>query len=73
MIVGMSIGVNMQVKADPRLWVSVSPKYSGFVFKPTKGWLDNGTTQTEQKHNRRDGKTSGSSRGLQTTSTNVRS
>ena len=60
-------------KADPRLWVPVSSKYSGFVFQPTRGWLANGTTQTKQEHNRRDRKTSGALAGLQTTSTNVRS
>ena len=52
MIVGMSIGVNMQVKADPRLWVSVSTKYNGFAFKPTKGWLTNANTKASAEHSR---------------------
>ena len=61
----------MQVKADPRLWVPVASNYTGFAFKPTKGWLANGTTQTKQEHNRRDRKTSSSARGMQTTATSV--
>ncbi len=52
MIVGMSIGVNMQVKADPRLWVSVSTKYNGFAFEPTKGWLTNANAKASAEHSR---------------------
>ena len=60
------------LKADPRLWVPVAPNYTGFVFKPTKGWLGYATKQNAEKHNRRDGKTSSSTRGLHTAPTNVR-
>ena len=71
-MLGTSIGVNM-LKADPRLWVPVDGNYSGFVFKPTKGWLGYATKQNEKKYNGRAGKASSSFTGLQTTSTNVRS
>jgi hypothetical protein len=50
MIVGMSIGVNM-LKADSRLWVSVSTRYNGFAFEPSKGWLS-ATTNKSTEHNR---------------------
>ena len=70
-MVGMKFGVNM-LRADPRLWVPVSSNYKGFAFKPTKGWLAYGTAQTKQEHNGRNRKTSSSSRGMQTTSTDVR-
>ena len=69
-MLGTSIGVNM-FKADPRLWVPVNANYSGFAFKPTKGWLGNATKQNEKKYNGRDRKTSGTFTGLQTTSTTV--
>ena len=69
-MLGTSIGVNM-LKADPRLWVPVNGNYSGFVFKPTKGWLGYATKQNESKYNGRDRKTSGTFTGLQTTTTKV--
>ena len=71
-LLGTSIGVNMQVKADPRLWVPVTSNYTGFAFKPTKGWLAYGTAQTKLEHSGRNRKTSSSVRGLQTTATDVR-
>ena len=48
---GTSIGVNMQVKADPRLWVPVTSNYTGFAYKPSKGWLTNAVTQDQKRVN----------------------
>ena len=69
MMLGASIGVNM-LKTDPKLWVPVGPAYQGFVFQPSKGWLD-ATAKTTNKHSGRDQKASGTNRSTATTTTNV--
>ena len=47
----MSFGVNM-LRADPKLWVPVSTKYTGFAFTPTKGWLTNANAKASAEHSR---------------------
>ena len=69
MMLGASIGVNM-LKTDPKLWIPVGSNYQGFVFKPSKGWL-NATAKTTNKHSGRDQKTSGTTRSTATTAVNV--
>jgi len=71
MMPGMSIGVNM-LKADPRLWIPVSSNYSGFVFKPTKGWLNNGTTKVSNKYSRYVNKAQSAIHSMSATTTNAR-
>jgi hypothetical protein len=45
----MSFGVNM-LRADPKLWVPVSTKYTGFAYTPTKEWLTNANTKASAEH-----------------------
>lgn len=70
MMLGTSIGVNM-LKADPRLWVSVSKHYDGFAFKPNKGWLSYAVAKNTTDHSGRNQRTSGTAKSLQTTTTDV--
>ena len=58
------------LRTDPKLWVTVGPNYTGFVYKPTKGWLD-ATAKTTDKHSGRDQRASGITPSTTTTATDV--
>ena len=69
MMLGTSIGVNM-LRTDPKLWVTVGPNYTGFVYKPNKGWLD-ATTKTTDKHNRNNDKGKSAVQSMSSTTNKV--
>ena len=60
------------LKADSKLWVSVSTKYNGFAYKPTKGSLSNANNKTPTQYNRRANKGQSTIYSMPSTATDVR-
>ena len=60
------------LRADPKLWVPVSTKYTGFAITPTKGWLSNANTKASAEHSRHTNKRQSAIHSMSATATDVR-